>query len=183
MLNLDDVCPSLVSLHFTWSFKYFTQETPFTLPEQSTSSVALNSVQELTTYGANCNVATVEACILSFPKLLSFGFEMTECAEYCIGTDSEHIFDIYKIWTEIPTLQRLTVRLVCSELSAPCFVLDALFCGMHMEEAEDLVEAWDPTRYREDEESWDGFDPKRFQYCPIRPTVLYAKSKSVTCLK
>ena len=165
-LKLQASCPRLKSMQFT-----FTEDCGHKIPASLFASAAdfvpVNSVREITTEMAICTPAVISACIHAFPLLSSFAFEAITCADICEAFNDDHFFDVHKIWTEVPTLERLSICACGTQITPPNFSLDALFCGLNNDE----------TRYIRKRRSEDNLDLTVFQYCPARPSLLWAKSK------
>ena len=166
-LNLQGLCPNVKSLRLRFGDSFCYHEVPPALSAYSPTCIPVHSVQEFVSKNPACPVSVVEACILSFPKLLTFGFELLACADICEELDLEHILNVYRIWTELPALEELKIGLVSPKESPQPHTLDALFCGISTDEVVAIIEA--------DEEGL--LDLNRFQFCPKRPSLLHAKSK------
>ena len=167
-LNLQASCPNARTLRFTVGERYCIHEM-LSLASQPAVWGPIHSVREVITENSACAVAVVEECLSSFPMLLTFGFEMLACAEICENMDLEHWFEVYRIWTELPTLEELRICLVSPKYSPEPHSLDALFCGISVDEAAAIKNS-------------DGIGQNHlmnFQFCPIRPTLLYAPSKLI----
>ena len=165
-LRLEVSCPRLKSMQLNFT-EDCSHKTPTSLFASSADFVPINSVREITTEMAICTPAVISACIHTFPLLSSFAFEAIRCADICEAFDDDHFFDVHKIWTEIPTLERLCICVCGTQITPPNFSLDALFCGMNNDE----------TSYIRKRRNEGNLDLTAFQYCPARPSILWAKSK------
>ena len=165
-LSLQVSCPRLKSMKLNFT-EDCSHKTPTSLFANSVDFVPINSVREITTEMAICTPAVIGACICAFPQLSSFGFEAIRCARICEASNDDHFFEVHKIWTEIPTLERLSICVGGTQITPPNFSLDALFCGLNNDETEYIR-----TCGKE-----DNHDLTQFQYCPARPSILWAKSK------
>lgn len=166
-LNLNVSCPHVQTLRFTLSEDFCIHEMTASPFCHSSISLPVHSLREVMVQNPLCTVAVVEECILSFPKLRKFGFEIIACAEVCENFELEHFFEIHKIWTELMTLEELKICLVHPQGSPGPHALDALLCGISMDEASDIYSS--SVRGQ--------LDLKKLQFCPTRPSLSNAKSK------
>ena len=166
-LNLQALCPNVKSLRITLGQDHCIHEIPASLPVYSNHCAIFHSVRHFMTENPQCPVAVVEACLSSFPMLLSFGFELIACAEICEDMRIEHLFELHKIWTGIPTLEELKICLVSPKKSPEPHSLDALLCGLSVHEISSIKENYGPNKT----------SLQNFEYCALRPSVLYGKSK------
>ena len=79
----------------------------------------------------------------------------------------EHFYGVYKIWTEIATLEKLKICLSDPDRAPKGVCMDALFCGISTGEVVRIKRVC----------AREEVDLKKRQYCPLRPSLLYAKSK------
>ena len=127
----------------------------------------VSSVKEVTFKEAVCTVGVMEACISAYPQLTTFAYENLRCTKICVDQSNEHFYEVHKIWTEISTLEKLKISLGTAYRAPKGVCMDALFCGISTGEVVRI------KRICAKEE----MDLKKRQYCPLRPSLLYAKSK------
>ena len=167
-LNLQSSCPALTSVRISFEDDYCIHDMPSRLlSEDQPMFVPVSSVKEITFVEAVCTAGVMEACISAFPQLTSFAYENLRCTEICVDQSDEHFFAVYKIWTEVSTLEKLKVCLGGAYRAPKWTCMDALFCGISTGEVVRI------KRICAREE----IDLKKRQYCPLRPSLLYAKSK------
>ena len=167
-LRLQEFCPRLSSLRLDFGEECI-HELPTSLSIDGSALAPVESVREVTTRMAVCLPAVVETCTTTFPYLCCFAFQVLPCADTCEHTDKEHWYDVYKIWTEIPTLQELRLGLPGTDATSGDFSIDALLCGLRNEEARRLKSLYNNNP----------LELANFQFCPSRPSLVYAKSKSL----
>ena len=169
-LNLQTSCPALTSIKLSFEDDYCFHDTPSSLLSgDQLACTPVPSVQEITLVEAICTVGVMEICISAFPQLNSFAYENLRCTEICVDQSDEHFYEVYRIWTEISMLEKLKICLSTAERAPKGVCMDALFCGISTGEVVRIKRIC----ARED------MDLKKRQYCALRPSLLYAKSKNI----
>ena len=167
-LRLHISCPQLYSLHLNFEQDECLHRIPSSLSIQNLECFPVCCVHHAIVRKANCFIAAMEHCIFSFPRLSSLTLDLIDCSELCERNScSAHHYELYKVWTEIPTLESLKICAVDHERCPLDFSLDALFCGISTSETRAIRKACVSSQ----------IDLKNLQLCPVRPSLLHAESK------
>ena len=153
-----------VRLDFDWKCYHAIELNPV----EAEAVVPMVGVTEVLLAQPPCAATITEKCLKCFPAFTSYGFEWLSCVEICDTNQTNHLYELHKIWTDMPALERLKVCVVAQENSPVQCTLDALFCGITREEGEVLR-----TGVGDDQ-----IDLRGYQYCPMRPSLHYAKRKN-----
>ena len=174
-LRLHDSCPSLHSVRLAFGDDCLHDVNPHIFAKPPANNPYW-SVLEVLIQEASCAPSVAKSCISYFPTMSKFGFELLACADLCEISGQEHFFELHKLWTEVTTLEELKVCLVGPRNSAAPYSLDALFCGISTDEVHFLV------KLNEGGIGNHEFKRQTWEFCPIRPSLLYAQRKLSTFL-
>ena len=172
LLCLDELCPKLRSIRLNFSDNCYHNMSSTRIGRLPSSANVLN-VRDVILEDPPCTLDILRFCISKFSMLTSVGLECLDCTELCAGSNADHMYEVCKIFTDIPQLKELKLCLVEAERTAETFLLDALLCGLTWEEVDHLK-----LRSRSDEIALAGL-----QYCARRPSVHHAESKSTAKIR